>query len=456
MRDLVMLAGWLAMLPLAFRRPVVGVMLWVWSAYLSPASTAWGFMATLPLNKLAAAVTILGLLTQSERRRFRPDAIFVTLFAMIALGLLSAHASPSVQDSNWTVYGRLVKTATLCVIIQLIATSRLRVLAVMLAAAAGLGFHGVDEGLKFLASGGKHHVVGNVTLGDNNDFALLVLMVCPILAYVSTEMPSRAVRLGLRVAAALCVVSVVATFSRGGFIGLSAVALGAVAMSRRKAAGLAVAAIATAGLLAFAPAAWHQRIETIHHADQDASFNSRLTTWKMSVLIALDRPLLGGGFYAVQDPVQWARARTRFDLLDAIPTEAPDDTPHAAHSMYFEALADLGFPGLGLFLALLALGFGACGRIRRDCRGVAGLEWAFSLAGMLRLGLIAYAVSGAALSATYFELFYVILATLSATRRLVAEAAQASRQPPPPARLAVYMAASAARRRSSGVSPSSG
>ena len=93
----------------------------------------------------------------------------------------------------------------------------------------------------------------------------------------------------------------------------------------------------------------------------------------------------------------------------------------AAHRIYFEVLGALGFAGLVLFVAMLALAIRCCGQIRRRVREHADLAWMGSLASMLRLSLIVYMVSGAALSFAYFEGLYLIVALRSVLRRLLAE-----------------------------------
>ncbi|MBI5166088.1 MAG: putative O-glycosylation ligase, exosortase A system-associated, partial [Magnetospirillum sp.] len=228
-----------------------------------------------------------------------------------------------------------------------------------------------------------------------------------------------AVRLGLWGGLGLCIVSVVAAFSRGGFIGLVVVALGFIAASRRKLRNLALLAALGLALLPLAPAAWFERINTIQDADEDTSFMSRVGAWKLSLVIALDRPLLGGGFNALQDPEVWHALRASAAARDVLPDIVAGEEAHAAHSIFFQVLGDLGFPGLILFLALLGSGLRNAAAVKRACRGRPELAWAADLAAMLQLSILAYVAAGAALSMAYFELYYVVLALLSALRRTV-------------------------------------
>ena len=88
-------------------------------------------------------------------------------------------------------------------------------------------------------------------------------------------------------------------------------------------------------------------------------------------------------------------------------------------SIYFEILGDTGFVGLGVFLAIMATGFNNLRVIRRLTVNRPEWAWATDLAYALRLTLVAYAVSGAALSMAYFELYYVFTTLISVLRKHV-------------------------------------
>ena len=95
--------------------------------------------------------------------------------------------------------------------------------------------------------------------------------------------------------------------------------------------------------------------------------------------------------------------------------------PLAAHSIYFETLGDLGFPGFLLFLAMLSVGYRNTRLIRRLARDDPALQWAGDLASLLGISLIIYMVNGAMLSAAYSSLLYIMLTTISLLRRHVEE-----------------------------------
>ena len=191
-------------------------------------------------------------------------------------------------------------------------------------------------------------------------------MVIPLAIYLARHSAVRAVRTGWLVVAGLSVVTVVMTFSRGGFVGMLLLGAFYVKNSRNKLASLGLVALAGVLIYALAPDSWFDRLNTIKEAGDDGSFMGRVVAWKISWLIAMDHPLFGGGPHAVQHLLVWDTYKPLLASLDFIATPPPDSTPHAAHSIYFELLGDIGFVGLGIFLACVGVAIWNCRWIVRQ------------------------------------------------------------------------------------------
>ena len=420
MRDLVFLAFFMIYIPLAVRSAHVGAMIWAWLAFSAPGEYVFGFMNVLPLSKIVAVLTIGVLLVQRDNRRPYLDGIMGLMLAFLTLGLVSASMAITVLPLNWDLFSKVLKIIALCFVVTSVINTRHRLQGLIFAIALGLAFNGVDEGLKVLITAGSHHVIGIQEYGDNNQFAVAILMCMPMLLFLhktSAHPTARAVLIGALV---LCGIAVIGTYSRGGFLGLVTFALGLIALNRNKLRNLAAVAVCGFVLYQAAPESWFNRIHTIGTAQEDSSFMSRVTSWKVSTLEALDRPLIGGGFHAQQDQPVWDHYVKELPTLDLIKSPPASKTALASHSIYFEVLGDLGFTGLFLFLAMLVLGLRCCSQIRKRAAPHPDLAWMVELAGMLRLSLIVYIVSGAALSMAYFEAFYLVLAILSLSRRMLA------------------------------------
>lgn len=118
-------------------------------------------------------------------------------------------------------------------------------------------------------------------------------------------------------------------------------------------------------------------------------------------------------------------------MLDGTINSPEPNTPLAAHSIFFEILGDLGFPGFLLFMAILVTGFYNLRRILRLTRGDPSLIWAYDLAVLFRVSLVVFIVCGALLSAAYFELLYIMLSQISVLRRHLEETTPAAAKPRP-------------------------
>lgn len=418
MRDIVFLICMSAVLPLAVGHAYVGVLLWVWTALLTPSTYLYSFMSTVPLNKIAAGVTLLALLIDRRGASLNLGGTAWLLIGLVVLGGLSMTLGSAAPEAGWEMYDRLFKTALLFLVLTALTNTRLRLHTLCLIIVLSMGYNGLNEGLKVILSGGSHRPELPI-LGDNNHFACAILMAIPLVGYLYRHSGVKIVKLALLGMLLMCAVAVVGTYSRGGFIGLMVIALSYILTSRRKVLNLVLLVALGGLLLAFAPDTWFDRMNTIHDASEDSSFLGRVVAWKMSVLIALDHPLLGGGFRAVQTGYFWHSYAAQFPLLGFIPSPDPYPTPKAAHSIYFEVLGDLGFIGLGLFVGIIVSTMRTLSKVRALTDGRREMEWAFHLAGALRLSVLVYAVSGAALSLAYFEMFYVLCATAASLRSVV-------------------------------------
>jgi putative inorganic carbon (HCO3(-)) transporter len=155
---------------------------------------------------------------------------------------------------------------------------------------------------------------------------------------------------------------------------------------------LAVLGIA---LLSFMPEQWWDRMGTIKTYDDDSSAGGRINAWWMAWNLAKDN-FFGGGFMVSKAELF---ARYAPDPLDV----------HAAHSIYFMVLGEQGFIGLFLFLAIWILVWRSAGRLRNEGRKQPQTMWLSHLGGMCQVSLAGYAVGGAFLSLSYYDLPYNVL-----------------------------------------------
>jgi probable O-glycosylation ligase (exosortase A-associated) len=423
MRDVALTLVFIPMLLAAMRYVHAGSMVWIWTALAVPTALLWGFAAQLPLNKVAVAAAVISLLVDRTKSRFVFDASFVLHTLFLLQGVIAYSVSVSEIGRNYDLLDRMIKIWVLACFMRVAHRDRLPIHAMVLMIALSLGLHGVLEGSKYVLSGGGHKVIPPSSLGDNNSFALLELMILPLVIYAYRYSRHPLVRLGFLLFGIGVLLGVIASSSRGALIGLGVLAVLMIVNSRRWVTGIALAGALGVALATFAPEHWLNRMDTISNAEEDGSFMDRVSAWKMNTLLALDRPLVGGGYSAMEDPKVFDAYRGEFGMLDFFPSPTPVG-PRAAHSIYFEVLGDTGFLGLVLFLAMLGSWFLNLRTTRHLTRGDPGQAWAYDLAIALQQSLVVYLVSGAALSVAYFEIVYIELTLASVLRRLVEERAE--------------------------------
>jgi probable O-glycosylation ligase (exosortase A-associated) len=200
---------------------------------------------------------------------------------------------------NWNLYDRFWKELVFAALMPLVIFKRYRIHAFVLVMCLGMGFHGLIDGLKFFSSGGSHLVRGFVKFGDNNHFAVMLVMAVPPLLYMASYAKSRWLRLAALTVAIITIAAVIGTRSRGGFVAMAAVGLWLVMTSRKRLPALTVFIAGIIFVVAIAPTDWTDRMETIQEADQESSLLTRVEAWQVSSVIALHNPIVGGGFHAV-------------------------------------------------------------------------------------------------------------------------------------------------------------
>jgi putative inorganic carbon (hco3(-)) transporter len=422
LRDIAFSSLFLGVLALGFYRVNLCVLVWAWVSLLSPNFLFYGFASEIPYNRIVAGLTMITVvlaLSGREKTSLYADRTSYMILAFLGLAALSQSLSDAISWTGWDILDKLWKIVLLNIIISSFMRSRVRLHSLVLAICISIGFVAAGDGLKFFLSGGSYRSPGSPSLGDNNHFAVIVLMIIPMLDYLREVSKEKLVRLGATAGMVLFVCSVISTTSRGGLIGLVVLGAAGILESRHKVRYIFSVAVLAITFLAIVPTTWVTRMDTIKTAEDDSSFTGRIVAWKMGALIALDRPLIGGGLHSLQSQNIWTAYSQDFYKLSFIPTDPPVPEAHATHSIYFEVLGDTGFTGLALYLAIMAFSFFNGSQIKAMARNHPDLRWAAILAGKLQLSLVVFAVSGAALSVAYNDINFMIFAMLTTIRAVV-------------------------------------
>jgi hypothetical protein len=248
-------------------------------------------------------------------------------------------------------------------------------------------------------------------LGDENDFCLVLNMALPVaffMAMSETRRFRKMVYLGL---ALLFVATLVATLSRGGFLGLCAVGVYTLFYSPKKIVSVIGVGIIVLFLSFFASDTYWAEVRSISEdkADQGTG-EERVYTWKVGWEMFLDNPILGVG--QGNFPYRFEQYEKSMGFHEGL--HGRSRAGRAAHSLYFTLIPELGVIGVVIFLRILFL-------LWRELRWLAVqgergnrsiLFWSRALAGSLN----GYLVTGVFISVFYYPCFWVLMGFIGALK----------------------------------------
>jgi len=417
MRDYALTALIFSLLPVCVLRPWIGILVWYWFGLMNPHRLTWDFAFSMPFAMWIGSAVLLGTVFAKDRQAIPwnvPLRLLPILFLYFTFTTFFAWA-PFNAWIQWEKVAKIIlMTFVACVFIH----GRDRIRALLLVVALSVGFYGVKGFFFVLRSGGTERVLGpeGSFVSGNTYLGLGLSMVIPLLVMLGREEQRTWSRRGLYVAAAMCFVSTIFTYSRGAYLGLGAIAFLLLWHAKRK----LLAALLLVPVLAIGPDLLPNKVfdraDLIANYEEDRSAMQRLQSWTAAYLIARDHPITGAGF-----ELEFADDARLRPYLDPAYSSFGDHLK-SAHSLYFQVLGQHGFVGLALNLAMLIATLLSLRRTRVIARRSLDKAWLATYALGIQIGFIGYLVAGAFISVAYFDLAYLFVAlTAIFARELAAE-----------------------------------
>ncbi len=389
MRDLVVLFLTVGGSFVGLARPWLGVLVLAMFAYLNPHRYAWGFSTTMPVYFIVFLATMLGLVFNGRDRQpfpwTRETVLFITLLGWFTLTTYWNPDYPDAAKEQWLkvmkIYIGIFPTLWLI-------TTRERLRWLIAAIALSFGVIGLKGGIFALGTGFQHRVWGpdNTFYDGNNEIALALNMVLPLLLLSARETESKNLRLLFYATFVLSICSIISSWSRGGLLALCVV-LGCIVLTgRRKWLSVPLVLLAVTFALPNLPEGWFDRMHTIKTYEEDESAQGRFKAWDYAMDKAAANPLSGGGFETF-----------RGAYVDA-------------HSAYFEVLGEHGYIALFLWLSLLFGTILSLQRLRNQVLIYDELVWVRDYARAVQISLLGYTTGGAFLGVAYWDILYHLIA----------------------------------------------
>ncbi len=413
MRDIALIIIFFGFLSFVFTRPYVGAYIWTWLSLMNPHRLTFGFAFSFPFAQITAIVTLISMLASKEPMRipWTRETILLLIFIlwMFLTTIYSLH-----PDLAWHQWDKVWKIMLMLYVTMMLINTRQKLDWLVWVVVLSLGFYGVKGGIFTILTGGGHRVQGplNTFIGGNNEMALALIMIIPLMRYLQLQNKSFWIRRGLAASMFFTGIAIIGTQSRGALVGIIVMATFLFLKSRNKILTLFPILLIVGSVAVFMPQEWYDRMSTITNSpeEQDKSVQGRFQAWKMAINLAKDR-VQGGGYETFQPSTYMTYRDGTGDV-----NKTPD-----AHSIYFEVLGEHGFIGLALFLLLAWFAWDTGNRIRREARRNVETKWSADLASMLQVSLIGYGASGAFLGLAYFDLYYDLIAMMVICRILLRE-----------------------------------
>jgi probable O-glycosylation ligase (exosortase A-associated) len=382
------------------RNPYVGIYLFFLYAFLRPYDFVPALMP-LRLTMVIELVTLVSWIiylvqTKDKIRWMRFHWFYLGFLGILGVGVIIA----ANRGFAFDIWQHMVIFSVVFIMATNLtnSTARIRKLIWLL-----LGVHFVHAlrgiyNLTFKAGLATSGEVGTSFLADENDFALALNVMIPFAFFLFENARSKLRRFASGLFLVIFALGVVASFSRGGWVGLLAVTAYCIMLSRRKlVSGLSIVVMVIA-IVAFAPSSYWDEIETISDPTEQTA-DARIKFWKAAVRIYADNPLFGVG----------AR-NAGVHLPEYMGPQSNPQTQwgRAIHGLFPEVLAETGTLGTLCYLAMAVFLFRNMWRIRRQSSDSGtGLSMG-GMASAIMGSMIAYFVTSTFLSTAYYPQLWTI------------------------------------------------
>lgn len=397
LRDVFLFLLTFCSLPFIIKRPYLGVLLAAWFGYMNPHRFTWGPAFYFKFVSVIAIVTIVGFFMSNDRAKLHDNSLVILLAVFLLWTTFTTVIALNPEGAQYE-WKRFFNIQILNFLAIYLCYSRDKLILLIKVITLSLAFFSLKGGIFTLATGGEFRVQGpyGSFIGGNTEIGFVSVIILPLLFFLYTQEKNKKLKFAYLISLPLSVIGILGTHSRGAFLAFLVLCFFFWLKSTKKIFTLIILLSFLPLAFAVMPHKYFQRMETIETYDQDGSAMGRINAWWFAFNLAKDNPL-GGGFQVFTKPLFWKYA-------------PEPENHHDAHSIYFEVLAEQGYPGLCIFLTIFFLAFRRCSQMIKKTRRDPSLKWAFDLSRMLQASFVAYAVGGAFLGLAFFDLPYHLVA----------------------------------------------
>ena len=421
MLDLALTGFVLGLMALGLRRPFLWVLAYLYIDVVAPQKFSYFLLASIPISLIAFLAAFGGWMLADDKTNSR-FALRQGLILMLLIycGLTTIGADfPVEAAAKW---GWVWKALVFAMFLPLTLRTRLRIEAAALVMVLAAGSIIITGGIKTAFSGGgygslRFFVNDNTGLYEGSIISCVAIAIIPLIQWLArygTIFPSDwRVKLFSAALIFACLLIPVGTEACTGLLCIAL--LGVLLLRNTKRRFLYISLVAALGLVAvpFLPDSFTKRMNTIENHAADESASTRLAVWAWTLEYAQDHPF-GGGFDAFRSNrlrIETQKSEGEESNNQSVEVTETFDAGRAYHSSYFEMLGEQGWPGLGLWLWIQAMGLWQMERIRSrwKVRTGPGQQWQAPLANALQQAQLVYLAGSLFVGIAYQPFVFMLI-----------------------------------------------
>jgi probable O-glycosylation ligase (exosortase A-associated) len=398
LRSLWLLLLYLSFLGLGVTTPFVMTLGYVWVDTFRPQEVSYIILNELPVALIMGAGAFLSYFAL-DRRSPPPLMLASVIQVSMAIWMTTTLVWAELPDRAWVKWDWAFKAMVFAAFVPLVIRSRVQIEAFAQTYVFSLAANFVPFGLKVLISGGGYGQNlglegGNTGLAEGGQLSTVCLMAVPLALFLGKHgkliprLPMMNIAYGG--VAILAIVTAIGTYERSALVGLVMLGLYMFIRSRRKFMYGIMAGTLTFAIILGTASSWDARVSTIGEYATEGSALTRLLVWQWTLGYVSTHPL-GGSFdaYGIDSIVM---------PPDSVNPGGYVQNGRAWHSIYFEMLGELGWPGLFMFLLVAASTMFSLLRLSRKCRKIPDLVWVADMSDAVQAGIIVFLSAGAFVS----------------------------------------------------------
>lgn len=351
MRDLLIIIVYSSFFFYGMRAPFVLLLGYVWVDIFTPQLVSYGIMQIIPVSMIIAIAALLSLIFTAPPIKLINRTPIILMFAFACWMTLTLFWA-AVPEAAWEKWDWAFKGVLVACLVPLFIRGRTELEALIWTIVLAGMAHCIPFGIKVLISGGgygqaKGLVANNTGYGEGSTLAMFSVSLIPLCFYLmkhSQIIPlNKFTKTMLGGFVIVGLLTSLGTFARTGLVCSAVLALAYFFRSKRKLLYLTIIFTASIVLVGVMGDEWSSRMETITDATESSSMG-RVAAWLWAWEYVQNHQF--GGSFGVSAINQFVMSLADGSLLEI--------KAKAFHNIYFEVLAETGFPGIIIYGLIIA------------------------------------------------------------------------------------------------------